>query len=72
MFSGYAFDTDALGIGNITGWNTSCITDMQYMFTESTFNQNINLWDVSKVTNMYRMFYGAYAFNQPLDKPIEF
>ena len=27
----------------------------------------INNWDVSKVTNMYRMFYGASSFNQPLN-----
>ena len=25
-------------------------------------------WDVSNVTNMYRMFYGANSFNQPLNK----
>ena len=27
----------------------------------------ISNWDVSKVTNMFRMFYGASSFNQPLN-----
>jgi surface protein len=31
------------------------------------FNQNINSWDVSKVTDMRDMFNGATSFNQPLD-----
>ena len=28
---------------------------------------DINNWDVSNVTNMYGMFYGASSFNQPLN-----
>jgi surface protein len=31
------------------------------------FNQNINTWDVSKVTDMAYMFGNCYAFNQPLN-----
>ncbi len=31
---------------------------------ESSFNQNIDSWDVSKVTNMRSMFHGASIFNQ--------
>ena len=30
------------------------------------FNQNISGWDVSNVTNMYRMFMGSNEFNQDL------
>ena len=30
----------------------------------STFNGKVNSWDTSKVRDMYRMFYKAYAFNE--------
>jgi surface protein len=33
-----------------------------------SFNQPLNGWDVSKVTNMKRMFLGAIKFNQPLNE----
>ena len=33
-------------------------------FDATTFNQNIDSWDVSKVTNMSHMFLSAKAFNQ--------
>ena len=33
-----------------------------------SFNQSINHWNMSNVTNMESMFSGAKAFNQPLDK----
>jgi len=49
------------------------MTDMREMFYFATnFNQPLNNWDVSSVTNMDRMFAGATTnatnFNQPLDK----
>ena len=31
------------------------------------FNQDINSWDVSNVTNMSSMFYRATSFNKPLN-----
>ena len=38
------------------------------MFDYATaFNQPLNNWDTSKVTNMRGMFYSARAFNQPLN-----
>ena len=38
------------------------------MFTEArSFNQPLNNWNVSKVTDMERMFRGATSFNQPLN-----
>jgi surface protein len=38
--------------------------DMNRMFTgANNFNQNIGLWDVSKVTNMERMFQNSNVFN---------
>lgn len=55
---------------------TTLVTDMSYMFTYSTstnysqtnllFNQPLESWDVSNVTNMYYMFTNASAFNEPL------
>ena len=53
--------------GDITGWNTSCITGMGMMFAgQENFNQDISGWDTSSVTTMWRMFGGAKAFNQPI------
>lgn len=41
---------------------------MSYMFQRATsFNQPLNTWDVSQVTNFSQMFDRATAFNQPLD-----
>jgi surface protein len=37
------------------------------MFSSATaFNRNIGTWDTSAVTNMFRMFRGATAFNQDI------
>ena len=39
------------------------------MFRGATsFNQPLNKWNVSKVTNMSEMFFYANSFNQPLNK----
>ncbi len=47
--------------------NTSCITDMSYLFSgKLDFNQDISNWDVSNVTNMKYMFATAVSFNQPI------
>jgi surface protein len=54
--------------GDITGWNTTCITNMQGMFASSDFNQDISNWNTSSVTNMYGMFQYAEQFNQNLSK----
>ena len=56
-------------VGNITGWNTSCVIDMNYMFSGAEdFNQDIGSWDTSKVTDMGAMFSGGgpsgMAFNK--------
>ncbi len=42
------------------------VTNMGYMFYNSTFNQNINNWDVSKVTDMALMF-TLSQFNQSIN-----
>jgi len=43
------------------------VTNMISMLRSSSFNKDINHWDVSNVTNINFMFYGAGSFNQPLN-----
>ncbi len=64
----YAFYRSSFN-NDISGWDTSSITNMSYMFQgASAFNQPIENWDVSNVTNMEEMFKDARTFNQPLDE----
>ena len=64
MYSGVSnFDAT---YGDITGWDTSCITSMDDTFRESDFNQDISGWNTSSVTSMVTMFYLNSAFNQPI------
>ena len=59
---------DKTGLGNISDWDTSNITDMSYLFEYAEggekFNDDISRWNVSNVTNMDSMFNDAQAFNQ--------
>ena len=49
--------------GDITEWDTSQVTDMQYMFNSaSAFNQDISSWDDSKASSRAYMFLEATAF----------
>ena len=44
------------------------VNDMIEMFEGAeSFNQPLNSWNVSNVTNMRHMFRGAESFNQPLN-----
>lgn len=52
--------------GNISGWDTSCIVDMRYMFGYSDFNQPIGNWDISSVVSLNDMFQYATNFNQDI------
>ena len=38
-------------------------------YNASSFNQPLNNWKVSNVTDMDSMFYEATSFNQPLHAP---
>jgi surface protein len=38
------------------------------LFSAAAFNQAIDSWDVSSVTNMSYMFQGAASFNQAIDR----
>ena len=45
----------------------SGVQDMSGMFEDSSFNGNISGWNVSQVTDMSGMFYGAASFDQSLN-----
>ncbi|GMH96172.1 hypothetical protein TL16_g13280, partial [Triparma laevis f. inornata] len=54
---------------NISGWDVSLVTNMEYMFFyASVFNQDLSGWDVSSVTTIRSMFGSASVFNQDLNK----
>ncbi|MBC6425069.1 MAG: BspA family leucine-rich repeat surface protein, partial [Ekhidna sp.] len=51
--------------GDISRWDVSSVTTMQFMFWKSSFNGNLSKWNVSSVTNMQGMF-GFSSFNGDL------
>ena len=51
--------------GSIGDWNTSNISNMGTMFSNSSFNVDISSWDTSNVYNMANMF-AATPFNQAI------
>ena len=53
-----------------SGIETSCtsdIRDMKDLFLDSSFDGNIDSWDVSSVTNMKKMFYENTSFDNDLN-----
>ena len=42
--------------GHISTWDVSAVTDMENLFKETSFNDDIGNWNVARVTCMYRMF----------------
>lgn len=63
-----------LGVtGNMNDWDVSQVSSMREMFftgewdLPTNFNQPINLWNVSSVTDMNMMFGWATDFNQPIE-----
>ena len=50
--------------GIIEEWDTSLITNMDGLFKDrSTFNKNLGQWNLTNVTSVREMFYGASSFN---------
>lgn len=50
---------------DISGWNTSKVTNMTNMFCGAkAFNQDISSWNTSNVKNISYMFFGASSFNK--------
>lgn len=45
---------------------TTLVTNMMMMIQSRQFNQPVDSWDTSNVTNMSYMFYNAAAFDQPI------
>jgi surface protein len=63
----FADCTSLTTVNNMDLWDTSSITNMATMFSNTLlFNQPIGSWDTSSVTNMTAMFIGASSFNQPI------
>ena len=61
FFNNYSIQINATTPPNIKG-------DCTFMFFKASyFNQPLNSWDMSSVTNMTGMFADTLAFNQPLD-----
>lgn len=52
----------------ITNLDISNLTNMSWMFRDSTFNQPIGEWDVSRVKDMSSMFFKSWSFNQDISK----
>ena len=65
MFNSFTCYTTFIGMKN---WNTCRVTNMDCIANNNIFNSDISNWDVSKVQNMNRMFYGAIVFNQDISK----
>ena len=51
---------------SVENWDTSNITNMKYMFSETLFNNMLDKWDVSKVENFQSIFEDAAVFNQDI------
>ena len=50
---------------DLSGWNTSNVTDMASMFNGCSGLTSLDLskWDTSNVTSMYSMFHGCSKLN---------
>ena len=50
----------------MSSYDTSGVTEMNELFKDSAFNQDISSWNTSSVNSMWRTFSGAGSFNQAL------
>ena len=64
LFNGFMSTLPNNITSDLSGWDTSSVTTMKYMFSGQTlFNGNLSLWDVSHVNDMAGMFRDASSFN---------
>jgi surface protein len=59
---------DNLTSGDLTGWLAVAGGMQNFANGASGFNVNVNTWNVSSVTSLFRAFNSASSFNQPLDQ----
>ena len=53
---------------DLSGWDTSNVTDMSHTFSRSVYNQPIGTWDTSNVVSFASMFHDNLVFNQDLSQ----
>jgi surface protein len=54
--------------GDVSGWTTTNVTNMDSAFDEcTTYNKTLSAWNTAKVKDMAFMFQNCVAFNQPLN-----
>ena len=64
MFSNLGYNATTFEL-DLSGWDTSHVTNMRYMFSNSGYNAtkwdigDLSGWDTSQVTDMVGMFYNA-------------
>ena len=67
-----SFENSFHGCNNFNSYSAtdspdlSGVTSLKYSFARSSFNGDINLWDVSNVTDFFAMFFITSSFNQDL------
>ena len=54
-------------VGDITHWDISHVTNTDFLFSKSDFNQDISYWNMSNITSMNMMFCFASEFNHDLN-----
>ena len=59
FYNSYVFGSAA----NLNNWNTSNITNMEYVFNATNFSGLVSGWDTSNVTSMRQLFQGCENFN---------
>jgi len=54
--------------GPIEKWDVSAVTNMEYLFSDTSCNPPISKWNVRSVKTFAEMFNGAQAFNQDISE----